>query len=99
MFKEFVGKLPRNCLSVFDHSVKLALKDLKLEKMHHISEDFKTVKWRLVDERVHQSLNVIFFKYVNDACPYYMKEVSEYPSKYLLVFKTSSGHVLKMSSG
>ena len=27
-FKQFVGKLPTNCLSVFDHFVKLALKGL-----------------------------------------------------------------------
>ena len=26
-FKQFVGKLPTNCLSVFDHFVALALKD------------------------------------------------------------------------
>ena len=26
--KQFVGKLPTNCLSVFDHFVKLALKGL-----------------------------------------------------------------------
>ena len=28
-FKQFVGKLPTNCLSVFDHFVGLALKGLK----------------------------------------------------------------------
>ena len=28
--KQFVGKLPTNCLSVFDHFVKLALKGLKI---------------------------------------------------------------------
>ena len=28
-FKQFVGKLPRNCLSVFDHFVGLAFKVLK----------------------------------------------------------------------
>ena len=28
--KQFVGKLPTNCLSVFDHFVRLALKRLKL---------------------------------------------------------------------
>ena len=28
-FKQVVGKLPRNCLSVFDHFVRLALKSLK----------------------------------------------------------------------
>ena len=27
--KQFVGKLPTNCLSVFDHFVKLALKGLR----------------------------------------------------------------------
>ena len=27
--KQFVGKLPTNCLSVFDHFVNLALKGLK----------------------------------------------------------------------
>ena len=29
-FKQFVGNLPTNCLSVFDHFVKLALKGLKV---------------------------------------------------------------------
>ena len=28
-FKQFVGKLPTNCLSMFDHFVGLALKGLK----------------------------------------------------------------------
>ena len=28
--KQFVGKLPTNCMSVFDHFVKLALKGLRL---------------------------------------------------------------------
>ena len=31
--KQFVGKLPTNCLSVFDHFVKLALNGLKRRKM------------------------------------------------------------------
>ena len=46
--------------------------------MHHISEDFKTINWLPVDQRVHQSLNGTVFKYVNNACPYYMKEVFDY---------------------
>ena len=29
--KQFFGKLPTNCLSVFDHFVELALKGLMLE--------------------------------------------------------------------
>ena len=37
---------------------------LKLDKMHHISEDFKTVNWLPVGQRVQQSLNVTVFKYV-----------------------------------
>ena len=31
--KQFVGKLPTNCLSVFDHFVGLALKGLKITKV------------------------------------------------------------------
>ena len=51
---------------------------LKLDKMHHIFEDFEMINWLPVDQRVQQSLNVTVFKYVNNACPYYMKEVFEY---------------------
>ena len=40
---------------------------LKLDKMHHISEDFKTINWLSVDQRVQQSLNVTVFKHVNNA--------------------------------
>ena len=32
MLKQFVGKLPTNCLNVFDHFVVLALKKLKKSK-------------------------------------------------------------------
>ena len=54
---------------------------LKLDKMHHISEeDFKTINWLPVDQKVQQRLNVTVFKYVNNACHYYMKEVFEYAS-------------------
>ena len=52
---------------------------LKLDKLHHISEeDFKTFNWLSVDQRVQQST---VFKYVNNGCPYYMKEVFEYASQ------------------
>ena len=30
--KQFLGKLPKNCLSVFDHFLKLALKGLMRKK-------------------------------------------------------------------
>ena len=50
--------------------------------MHHISEeDFKTINWLPLDQKVQQSLNVTVFKDVNKACPYYMKEVFEYASQ------------------
>ena len=52
---------------------------LKLDKMHLISEEnFETISWLPLDQRVQQSLNVTVFKYVNKACPYYMKKVFEY---------------------
>ena len=50
--------------------------------MHHFSEeDFKAINWLPVDQRVQQSLNVAVFKCVNNACPYYMKEVFEHASQ------------------
>ena len=52
--------------------------------MHYISKgDFKTINWLPVDQGVHQSLTVAVFKYVNNECPYYMKEVmkEEYASQ------------------
>ena len=50
--------------------------------MHHISEeDFKAINWLPMNQRVQQSLNVVFFKYVNNVCPDYMKEVFDYASK------------------
>ena len=51
---------------------------LKLHKMHHISEeDFRIINWLPADQSVRQSLNGKVFKYINNACPYYMKEVFE----------------------
>ena len=44
-------------------------------------EDFKTITWLPVDQRVQRSLNVTVFKYVVKACPYYVKEVFEYASQ------------------
>ena len=33
--KQFVRKLPTNCLSVFDHSVGLTIKGLKILRIEH----------------------------------------------------------------
>ena len=42
--KQFVGKLPTNCLSVFDHFVGLALKGLKNKPESRLSNILKTLK-------------------------------------------------------
>ena len=42
--KRFVGKLPTNCLSVFDHFVKLALNGLKRPKMMISSKKARTIR-------------------------------------------------------
>ena len=42
---------------------------------------FKTMNWLSVDQWVQQRLNITIFIYVNNVCPYYMKEVFEYASQ------------------
>ena len=50
--------------------------------MHHIfEEDLRTIYWLPDDHRVQQSLNVTVFKYVNNACPSFMKKIFEYVSQ------------------
>ena len=52
---------------------------LRLEKMHHISEeDFGSINWLPTSERVNQCINTIRFKFVNNTCPYYLKEIFEF---------------------
>ena len=41
--KQFVGKLPTNYLSVFDHFVELALKELKSDDMQEYFRNIKEV--------------------------------------------------------
>ena len=42
IFYQFVGNLPRNCLSVFDHFVGLELKGLKIAEKHLAKSVLKT---------------------------------------------------------
>ena len=50
----------------------------KLDIIHHISEDdFKTINWLPVNQKVHQGLNFTIFKYVNNVCCYYAREAFE----------------------
>ena len=43
--KQFVGKFPTNCLSVFEHFVKLALKGLNLWKVILHDHSFRRSDW------------------------------------------------------
>ena len=52
---------------------------LRLDKMHHIfDEDFRLINWLSTNKRVDQCINTITFKFVNDTCPYYLKEIFEF---------------------
>ena len=52
---------------------------LRLEKMHHIpEEDFRLINWLPTSKKVDQSINSIIFKYVNNTCPCYLKEIFEF---------------------
>ena len=51
-FKQFFGKLPTNCLSVFDHFVKLAVKGLKLISRWDTSTD-EAQKFQLLTNTIY----------------------------------------------
>ena len=47
--------------------------------MRHLSEeDFRLINWLSTSKRVDQCINTITFKFVNDSCPYYLKEIFEF---------------------
>ena len=49
---------------------------LRLDKMYHISgKDFRLINWLPTSNRVDQCINTITFKFVNNICPYYLKEI------------------------
>ena len=59
--KQFLGKLPTNCLSVFDHFVKLALKGL-INMILIETKTYINLKYKL--QRLHFELShitIIFF--------------------------------------
>ena len=52
---------------------------LRLDKMDHISEeDFRLINWLPISKRVDQCINTIIFKFVNNTCPYYLKEIFDF---------------------
>ena len=51
---------------------------LRLDKMQHLSlVEFRSINWLPTKERVHQCINAIFFKFVNQNCPFYLNEIFE----------------------
>ena len=52
---------------------------LKLDKMHHISEnEFRLINWLPTSKRVDQCINTITYNFVNNTCPYYLNEIFEF---------------------
>ena len=52
---------------------------LRLNKMHHIcEEDFRLINWLSTSKRVDQCINTITFKFVNNTCPYYLREIFQF---------------------
>ena len=51
----------------------------RLGKMHQISDkDFSLINWLPTSKRVDQCINTNTFKFVNNSCPYYLKEIFEF---------------------
>ena len=52
---------------------------LKLDKMHHISEEeFRLMNWLPTSKRVNQCINTITYNFVDKTCPYYLNEIFEF---------------------
>ena len=50
-----------------------------MDKTHHISEEhFRLINWLPTRKRVDQCIKTITFKFVNNICPYYLKESFEF---------------------
>ena len=43
-----------------------------------LEEDFRLMNWLPTSKRVNQCMNTITFKFVNNTCPYYLKEIFEF---------------------
>ena len=54
---------------------------LKLDKMHHISEEeFKLINWLPTSKRVDQCINTITYNFANNTFPYYLNEIFGFAS-------------------
>ena len=51
---------------------------LKLDKMHHISdEEFRLINWLPTTKRLDQCIHTITYNFVNNTCPYYLNKIFE----------------------
>ena len=67
-------KTPKNKIQMMQN--KFLRFCLKLNKMHQISEDnFRSINWLPTSKKVNECINTITFKFVNNTCPYYRKEL------------------------
>ena len=52
---------------------------LKLDNMHHISEeDFRLINSLPPSKRVDQYINTMIYNFVNNTCPYYLNQILEF---------------------
>ena len=66
------------CCLVYKSKEKFQSKtaSLKLSKRTHIgAKEFNNLNWLPVEQRFHQCLCVNTFKYFNDICPLYLKDI------------------------
>ena len=67
---------------------------LKLDKRNHIScKEFESINWLPVNKRVHQCINAITFKFVNDACHIFLREVYEYAPQCKVESRSNSANL------
>ena len=51
---------------------------LKLDKMHHISEEeYKSINWLPTSKRIDQCINTKTYNFVNNTFPFYLNEIFE----------------------
>ena len=52
---------------------------LRLDKVQNISlAKFRSINWLPTNEKVHQCIHAIIFKFVNNSCPFYLNEIFEF---------------------
>ena len=67
---------------------------LMLDKRHQISsKGFESINWLPVNKRVHQCINAITFKFVNDACHIFLREVYEYAPQCRVESRSNSANL------